>query len=148
MGALYLKDLADKTRRRLRGRVEAGRSRGGNFYGYDVVVDFSGAGEPARGERRINQDQAVIARHIFEAYAAGKSPNAIAHALNKQKVPGPSGKAWGPSTINGKLAARHRHPEQRALCRPAGVEPAELYQEPRYRQARRPAQPGDLRLST
>ncbi len=30
MGALFLKDLADKTRRGLRGRVEAGKSGGGN----------------------------------------------------------------------------------------------------------------------
>ncbi len=37
MGALYLKDLADKTRRGLRGRVEAGKSAGGNSYEYDVV---------------------------------------------------------------------------------------------------------------
>jgi site-specific DNA recombinase len=36
MGALYLKDFADKTRRGLRGRVEAGKSGGGNSYGYDV----------------------------------------------------------------------------------------------------------------
>ena len=37
MNAIFLKDLADKTRRGLRGRVEAGRSGGGNSYGYDVV---------------------------------------------------------------------------------------------------------------
>lgn len=30
MNALYLKDLADKTRRGLRGQVEAGKSGGGN----------------------------------------------------------------------------------------------------------------------
>lgn len=30
MNALFLKDLADKTRRGLRGRVEAGKSGGGN----------------------------------------------------------------------------------------------------------------------
>jgi DNA invertase Pin-like site-specific DNA recombinase len=35
MNALYLKDLAQKTRRGLRGRVEAGRSGGSNSYGYD-----------------------------------------------------------------------------------------------------------------
>lgn len=34
MGALYLKDLADKTRRGLRGRIEDGKSGGGNSYGY------------------------------------------------------------------------------------------------------------------
>lgn len=37
MNQLSLKDLADKTRRGLRGRVEAGRSGGGNSFGYDVV---------------------------------------------------------------------------------------------------------------
>ena len=37
MNALFLKDLADKTRRGLRGRIEAGRSGGGNSFGYDVV---------------------------------------------------------------------------------------------------------------
>lgn len=37
MNQLFLKDLAAKTRRGLRGRVEAGLSGGGNSYGYDVV---------------------------------------------------------------------------------------------------------------
>jgi hypothetical protein len=36
MNALFLKDLADKTRRRLRGRVELGKSGGGLCYGYRV----------------------------------------------------------------------------------------------------------------
>ena len=40
MNALFLKDLADKTRRGLRGRVEAGKSGGGNAYGYDVVRSY------------------------------------------------------------------------------------------------------------
>jgi site-specific DNA recombinase len=40
-------------------------------------------------------------RRIFEDYAGGKSPKAIAHALNREKIPGPSGKGWGQSTING-----------------------------------------------
>lgn len=101
MGALYLKDLADKTRRGLRGRVEAGKSGGGNAYGYDVVVRFTETGEPVRGDRTINEGQAAIVRRIFTDYATGKSPLAIAHALNKESVPGPSGSGWGPSTING-----------------------------------------------
>src|SRR5690606_12638542 len=105
MGALYLKDLADKTRRGLRGRVEAGKSGGGNSYGYDVVKTFAENGEPERGSRRINEREAAIVRHIFEAYAAGKSPKAIARTLNKKNVPGPSSskgeRGWGPSTING-----------------------------------------------
>src|SRR3546814_13687499 len=48
MGALYLKDLADKTRSGLRGRVEAGKSGGGNSYGYDVVTNLPDTGEPVR----------------------------------------------------------------------------------------------------
>ena len=47
MNALYLKDLAEKTRRGLRGRVEAGRSAGGRCYGYDVVCERD-AGRRAR----------------------------------------------------------------------------------------------------
>ena len=105
MGALYLKDLADKTRRGLRGRVEAGKSGGGNAYGYDVVRSPGTPSDTARGERRINEAEAAIVRRIFTDYAASKSPRAIAMALNRQGVPGPSGskgdKGWGASTING-----------------------------------------------
>src|SRR6202040_3167439 len=42
-----------------------------------------------------------IVRRIFNDYAAGKAPQAIAKQLNKEAVPGPSGTAWGPSTIHG-----------------------------------------------
>jgi site-specific DNA recombinase len=101
LSALYLKDLADKTRRGQRGRIEAGKSGGGNCYGYDVVVKFNEAGEPLRGDRRINETEAATVRQIFNEYAAGTSPKAIAHMLNKRGISGPSGKGWGPSTING-----------------------------------------------
>ena len=101
MGALYLKDLADKTRRGLRGRVEAGKSGGGNSYGYDVVQTVSNDGQQQRGDRTINEQQATVIRRIFTDYANGTSPRAIAHALNQEGIPGPSGKGWGPSTIHG-----------------------------------------------
>jgi len=101
MNALFLKDLADKTRRGLRGRIEAGKSGGGNSYGYDVVRTIGKDGEPLRGERQINSVQAAIIIRIFTAYAAGASPRTIAKALNEEHIPGPSGKAWGASTIHG-----------------------------------------------
>jgi site-specific DNA recombinase len=101
MGALYLKDLADKTRRGLRGRVDAGKSGGGNSYGYDVVRGLGADGLPLTGERRINAHESAIVRRIFEEYAVGVSPRAIAKRFNMEGVPGPSGKAWGPSTIHG-----------------------------------------------
>ena len=44
MNALFLKDLADKTRRGLRGRVEQSKSGGDNSYGYDVVRKLDGIG--------------------------------------------------------------------------------------------------------
>ena len=49
MNALFLKDLADKTRRGLSGRVKEGRSAGGLCYGYEVVhqtVPTSVSGTP------------------------------------------------------------------------------------------------------
>jgi site-specific DNA recombinase len=101
MSALYLKNLGEKTWRGQSGRVRAGKSGGGNSYGYDVVKSLSKESEPERGERRINEKEAAIVYHIFNEYAAGKSPKTIAHALNNRKIPGPSDKAWGPSTING-----------------------------------------------
>ena len=58
-------------------------------------------GELIRGERKINAFEAGIVTRIFNEYAAGKSPRAIAVQLNKDGVPCPSGKAWGPSTIHG-----------------------------------------------
>jgi DNA invertase Pin-like site-specific DNA recombinase len=76
MNALFLKDLADKTRRGLRGRVEAGRSGGGNAYGYDVVRT-STDGTVEAGERRINLAEAKGAHRIFREYSQGVSPREI-----------------------------------------------------------------------
>jgi site-specific DNA recombinase len=101
MSALYLKSLGEKTWRGQSGRIRAGKSGGGNCYGYDVVRPSSNAAEPERGDRRINEKEAVIVNHVFNEYAAGKSPRAIAHALNKSNIRGPAGKTWGSSTING-----------------------------------------------
>ncbi|MBO9462445.1 recombinase family protein [Labrenzia sp. R5_0] len=95
MNAIFLKDLAAKTHRGLRGRVENGFSGGGKCFGYDVV------GGEERGQRTINEQQASVVRRIFDEYAAGKSPKAIAAQLNKEGIAGPSGKGWGQSTING-----------------------------------------------
>jgi site-specific DNA recombinase len=101
MNALFLKDLAQKIRRGLEGRVRAGRSGGGLSYGYDVVREFDARGEPLRGKLAINEAKAEIIRRIFEAYANGQSPRAIAAALNTDRVPGPTAKPWGASTIYG-----------------------------------------------
>ncbi len=101
MNALFLKDLAQKTRRGLEGRVRQGKSGGGLCYGYDVVRELDAKGEPIRGGRRINEPEAEVVRRVFRDYAAGKSPRAIAIELNAECIPGPHGGAWGQSTING-----------------------------------------------
>jgi len=101
MSALYLKNLGEKTWRGQSGRVRAGKSGGGNCYGYDVVQSLSKAGEPERGDRRVNEKEAAIVCSIFNEYASGRSPKAIARMLNDRKIQGPTGQAWGPSTING-----------------------------------------------
>ncbi|WP_048858089.1 recombinase family protein, partial [Acidiphilium multivorum] len=103
MNALFLKDLADKVRRGLRGRVEHGKSGGGNAYGYDVVKKFAANGDPVRGDRTINEAESSIIRRIFEDYAGGKSPKRIATELNRDRIKAPSGGDWGFSTINGNL---------------------------------------------
>lgn len=95
MSALFLKDLADKTRRGLRGRVEAGKSGGGNSYGYDVVKRFAADGTPLRGDRTINEAQAAIVRRIFSEYAGGKSTRAIAKQLNGRAFAARPAKAGG-----------------------------------------------------
>jgi site-specific DNA recombinase len=101
MNALFLKDLAQKTRRGLEGRVRQGKSGGGLCFGYDVVRKLDAAGEAVHGERRINAAEAAIVRRIFEEFANGRSPRAIAQSLNKESIPGPVGRSWGPSTIYG-----------------------------------------------
>jgi site-specific DNA recombinase len=107
MNALFLKDLAAKTHRGLRGRVETGKSGGGLCYGYDVTKRADGNGEPIRGERRINEVEAAVIRRIFRDYAAGSSPRTIVYALNAEAIPGPFGRAWGQSTIHGSVKRRN-----------------------------------------
>ena len=101
MNALFLKDLADKTRRGQRGRVEMGKSGGGRCYGYDVARQIDAAGDPVRGDRTIDEVKAQVIRRIFRDYAAGKSPKRIATELNGEGIAAPSGGEWGFSTING-----------------------------------------------
>ncbi|MFD1193810.1 recombinase family protein [Seohaeicola saemankumensis] len=101
MNQLFLKDLAAKTHRGLRGRVEQGRSGGGNSYGYDVVRRLGEDGLPVTGERTINEDEAALIRRIFTEFSDGLSPKAIARKLNAEHIPGPSGKAWRDTAIRG-----------------------------------------------
>jgi site-specific DNA recombinase len=96
MAQLYLSDLKEKTRRGQLGRALAGKIPGGKAYGYRLVKDAS-------GERQVNEAEALVVRRIFREFAAGKSPRAIAKALNAEGIPGPDGRQWRDTTIRGQV---------------------------------------------
>ena len=107
MNALFLKDLALKTRRGQRGRVEAGRIPGGCSYGYRIIRRILADGSVSTGEREIDVTQAATIRRIFEEYADGLAPRHIAARLNRAAVLGPRGGYWNASTINGNRRRRN-----------------------------------------
>src|SRR5918911_2075873 len=65
MNALFLKDLAQKVRRGLEGRVREGRSGGGLCYGYKVAKETDAAGDPIHGGRLIDELEAAVVPRIF-----------------------------------------------------------------------------------
>ena len=101
MNALFLKDLAEKTRRGQMGRVAAGKSAGGLCYGYKLAPKIMGGGMIERGERRIDEAEAAVVRRIFRCFAEGLSPIAIAKQLNQEGIPGPDGRPWQDTAIRG-----------------------------------------------
>jgi site-specific DNA recombinase len=107
MNALFLKDLAQKTRRGQRGRIEAGKIPGGNSYGYRIVRRLLDNGSVSTGEREIEPIEAEIVRRIFKEYAGGMAPRQIAARLNREGVPSPRGGKWNASTINGNRLRRN-----------------------------------------
>jgi site-specific DNA recombinase len=107
MNALFLKDLAVKTRRGQRGRVEAGKIPGGNSYGYKIIRRILDNGSVSTGEREVNMDQATVVRRIFNGYADGMAPRRIASQLNAENIPSPRGGKWNASTINGSRQRRN-----------------------------------------
>ena len=58
-------------------------------------------GTVTTGEREIQGDEARIVERIFREFIAGVSPKQIAKNLNRDRVTGPFGGAWSPSTIYG-----------------------------------------------
>lgn len=61
----------------------------------------SGPGGKTGGQRRIDPHEAAVVRRIFRDYAAGKTPEQIAKELNRDGVPGPSGRPWSNTTLRG-----------------------------------------------
>jgi site-specific DNA recombinase len=108
MNEIYLDDLREKTHRGLTGQALAGNNCGGRAYGYrHVPVE-----DPKKRDqfdrplvvavrREVDPEQAKWVRWVFQRYADGHSPRAIAAELNKRKVPSPRGSAWLQSCVYG-----------------------------------------------
>ena len=77
--------------------------RGWLRYGYRVVKKLDERGEPIRGDREIDEAQAIVARRILREFASGISPSMIARTLNAEGVTGPDGNLWNDSTIRGHV---------------------------------------------
>lgn len=84
----------------------AGKSGGGNSYGYRVRSGFDAGGSVITGGRDIDDGEATVVRRIFNDYNSGLSARTIAAALDAEGVAPPrsggtgSG-CWGSSTIQG-----------------------------------------------
>lgn len=100
MNALFLRELGSKTRRGLKGVMDAGRVVS-TPYGYDVVRKIGDNGEVIVGLRKINEAEKVVVRRIFEDYAAGLSPQRICDNLNGEGVPAARGGSWGATRLIG-----------------------------------------------
>lgn len=95
MGELFLKQLADKTRRGNLAVARDGRIPGGNCYGYRVAPGDK------RGRREVDEAQAEVVRRIYREYASGVAPRAICASLNREGVKPPRGREWRVSALVG-----------------------------------------------
>ena len=130
MNALFLKDLAIKTHRGIRGRIEAGKIGGGNAYGYRVV-------QPARRTRRADPGRARDHRGTGRDRAPHlpricRRQGTTAHRrrLEPRRHPEPDRQALERHHDPGQPDHQFRHPELRTLCRRHPLEPAAKAQEP------------------
>ncbi|WP_424511193.1 recombinase family protein [Rhodovulum steppense] len=108
VGTMFLKALAEKTRRGQAGKVRDGENPGGVAYGYRVPVGPDGLRIP--GALEIVPEEAAIVRRILTEYAQGKSPLKIAAQLNEEGIPAPRPRKkqpvghWRQNTLNGNVS--------------------------------------------
>ena len=87
MAEAYRHEIGRRTRRGLEGLARQGKCAGGRAFGF-VPEALSGT-----GQLEIDPEQAAVVRQIFDWYAEGWSPRAIAAELNQRAVPSP-GSSW------------------------------------------------------
>ncbi|MCZ7450994.1 recombinase family protein [Agrobacterium rhizogenes] len=96
-----LEQVRYRTREGMKTVAKHGRVPGGICCGYRVRREFDDSGEPVRGLRSIDTDEAATIVWIFEQYADGMSPVRIAEELNARGVFGPRGRPWQGTAIRG-----------------------------------------------
>jgi site-specific DNA recombinase len=101
LGAMFIKQLVDKTLRGMAAAVLAGRFAGGRAYGYKRLIKLDARGELIRGILEVNEAQAIVVKRIYSEFAAGRSAIQIATRLNKDGIPGPRSDQWNASSIRG-----------------------------------------------
>lgn len=100
---LTREQTAQMVRRGLDGIVRSGFTAGGRAYGYKSAPRH--AHEKQRGgSLLIVESEARVIVEIFERYAAGETPRAIAADLNQRGVKPPRGSRWAASCIHGEVA--------------------------------------------
>jgi DNA invertase Pin-like site-specific DNA recombinase len=107
MAAAYRKEIGRRVRRGLEGLARNGKSAGGRSYGYTPAT------QSHTGQIEIDPEQSAVVVRIFEMYAAGYGPRAIAETLNRERVPSPGSRweresrrkaGWVASAIHGNPA--------------------------------------------
>lgn len=96
-----LEQVRYRTREGMKTVAKKGRVPGGICYGYSVKKMIGENGDPIRGLREINAEEAAVIVWIFKQYLKGVSPDKMAEILNSQGVPGPRGQAWRATSIRG-----------------------------------------------
>jgi hypothetical protein len=140
MAAMVRKDTADKVKRGLTGRALAGMNPGGMAYGYRKVPKLDERGEPVRGLREIDEDQAAVIVRIFEEFANGRSAATIMRRSTPRAFP-PVRRRLAHVDHPRRPQAPQRHPPQRPLPRAADLQPHAQGRASGQPQARDPGQP-------
>ncbi len=95
-----------RTREGMRTAARKGKATTRLSYGYRLGQERDANGDRIKGLREVEPAEAEIVLWIFEQYANGVSPAAIAQDLNTRGVPAPQQKYWRDDTIRGD-AKRH-----------------------------------------
>lgn len=85
----YLAELGDKTLRGLEDRARRGFATGGKTYGFRTEPVPDGLGNILGHKILVQPDEARLLERMFEEYASGLSTAAVAHGLNRDKIPSP-----------------------------------------------------------